>query len=299
MIHHTKFLQRLFCLTLLVCACAAKADTSVVTGSAEALRARHAALQNQLMHNQFQAPIYLESSETSSEVKGDIYAVLDYPFATVQASMKEAAQWCDILILHLNIKSCRAAKENAQTELTVYLGKKYDQAVEEASQIDFTYRNAIRTADYMQILLHAEAGPYGTYNHRIVVEAAALDDTHTFIHFRYSHNYGFLARMALQAYLNTLARNKVGFTIVEKKAAGQPVHIGSVRGLIERNTMRYYLAIDAYLSGLALPPEQRLEKRLSHWFAATEHYSRQLHELDENTYLEMKRKEYRRQQAMQ
>ena len=55
--------------------------------------------------------------------------------------------------------------------------------------------------------------------------------------------------------------------------------------------MRYYLAMDAYLAALAVPPEERLETRLRDWFASTEHYALQLHELDRNEYLEMKRRE--------
>jgi hypothetical protein len=55
--------------------------------------------------------------------------------------------------------------------------------------------------------------------------------------------------------------------------------------------MRYYLAIDAYLAALAAPPDERLEERLRDWFDSTERYALQLHELDQNAYLEMKRRE--------
>ena len=67
-----------------------------------------------------------------------------------------------------------------------------------------------------------------------------------------------------------------------------------VRGAVERNTMRYYLAIDAYLDGLSAPPADQLEKRLQTWFTATEKYPRQLHEIDRATYLDMKRSQLRR-----
>ena len=69
-----------------------------------------------------------------------------------------------------------------------------------------------------------------------------------------------------------------------------------MRGLVERNTMRYYLAIEAFLDAVSSPPQARLEQRLHDWFAATERYPRQLHELDEGAYLEMKRRESKRQQ---
>jgi hypothetical protein len=63
--------------------------------------------------------------------------------------------------------------------------------------------------------------------------------------------------------------------------------------------MRYYLAIDAYLGALSNSPDKRLEQRLTNWFDATEQYPRQLHELDRQEYLQMKHKEYERQQTEQ
>ena len=71
-----------------------------------------------------------------------------------------------------------------------------------------------------------------------------------------------------------------------------------MRGALERNTMRYYLALDAYLDALSAPPQAQFEKRLRTWFASTERYALQLHEVTLGDYLEMKRKEYKRQQAM-
>ncbi|HEY3597286.1 MAG TPA: hypothetical protein VGL08_07220, partial [Paraburkholderia sp.] len=64
-------------------------------------------------------------------------------------------------------------------------------------------------------------------------------------------------------------------------------------------TMRYYLAIDAYLGALSVAPNQRLEQRLTSWFNATEQYPRQLHEVDRQDYMQMKRDEYQRQQTAQ
>ena len=60
-----------------------------------------------------------------------------------------------------------------------------------------------------------------------------------------------------------------------------------MRGTVERNTMRYYLAIEAYLDSLDKPPAQQLDARLRQWFDATEQYARQLHEVDKESYLAM------------
>ena len=99
----------------------------------------------------------------------------------------------------------------------------------------------------------------------------------------------------MKTYLATLGRAKVGFTVTDHKD-GKPVYIDGVLGLLERNTMRYYLAIDAYLGATAVPVADQPEKRIRDWYASTERYAPQLHEMEQNDYLEMKRKEIRRQQ---
>jgi hypothetical protein len=103
----------------------------------------------------------------------------------------------------------------------------------------------------------------------------------------------------MQGYLATAGSGKVGFTNVGKQPNGQPTYIGGMRGVVERNTMRYYLAIDAYLSAMSAPASEQLEKRLQNWFDSTERYARQLHEVDRSSYLSMKRIEYQRQQTAQ
>ena len=47
--------------------------------------ARHAALQDKFANNQFGRPLVLESTETLGDLKGDVYAVVDHPFAMVAA----------------------------------------------------------------------------------------------------------------------------------------------------------------------------------------------------------------------
>ena len=103
----------------------------------------------------------------------------------------------------------------------------------------------------------------------------------------------------MKTYLATLGSGKVGFTIIGKLPSGQPKYIGGMRGVAERNTMRYYLAIDAYLGALTAPPRLQLQKRLLRWFISTEQYPRQLHEVNQTAYIDMKRREYLRQQATQ
>jgi len=259
------------------------------------LRSQYQSLDDRIKNNQFHKPLYLDSKETADNVAGDIHALLDHPYSTVAATLTKAENWCEILILHPNTKYCRAAPSEPVTVITVYVGRKYDQPLEDASQVNFKYNPIEKTADYLQVQLHADAGPFATRDYRIMIEAVALDDKRTIIHLAYSYSYGLLGRMAMQTYLGTVGRNKVGFTITSKQENGQAIYVKGMRAVVERNTMRYYLALESFFGGLVVPAPARFEKRLNDWFAAAASYPEQLHEMERAEYLEMKYSEYRRQ----
>ena len=265
---------------------------------AGALRAKHTELREQLRNNNFQRALHIDSSESGDVLKGDVYAVLDHPFNMVRDALKEPAQWCDIMILPFNTKYCRAVDGQAGPALLVRIGRKFDQPVENAYRIDFAWRAVAVTPEYFESRLNARNGPLGTRDYRINVSAVPLESGRTFLHLSYSYGYGVAGRMAMQGYLATVGADKVGFTVTRRDANGQPQFIGGVRGAVERNAMRYYLAIDSFLDSLATPGAQQVEKRIQGWFSATERYPRQLHEMDRPTYVAMKRQEYERQQTI-
>jgi hypothetical protein len=275
------------------------AITAALAQDAAALKARHAESLERLANNPFGRPLYLESAQTSTDLKGDVYSVVEHPFTTVQQALKPADHWCEILILHLNVKGCRSSGSAGSSRLSLAVGKKFDQPIEDAYKLEFTFKLGAATPEYLQVLLAADEGPLGTKDYRIRLEAVPIDGKRTFIHMAYSYGYGFAARMAMQAYLATIGSAKVGFSFTEKKPDGKPAYIGGVLGLVERNTMRYYLAIDSYLAAYTLPAAEQPEKRIQTWYAATERYATQLHEMDQNEYIEMKRNEMKRQKEAQ
>src|SRR5690606_18883171 len=112
----------------------------------------------------------------------------------------------------------------------------------------------------------------GTRDYRIRLEAAPVDGERTFMHLSYAYALGLAARIAMQGYFATAGRDKVGFSVVDREADGRPVYVDGARGVVERNAMRYYLAVEAYLESLKIPPEKRLETRLRDWYAAIERY---------------------------
>jgi hypothetical protein len=259
--------------------------------SAEALLAKYKAEVAQLANNPFQRKLVLESIEGSGKLSGNIYAVLDHRFDDVGNALTLPAVWCGVLMLHLNIKHCAVQGAGASPTLQVAIGRKFDQPVADASRVDFVFQLKAATADYLDVSLRADTGPMSTRDYRISLQATPLDGKTTFIHMGYSYGYGTAAKLAMQVYLATIGSDKVGFTVTGNTAQGAPEYIGSVRGVVERNTMRYYLAIDAYLDA---PNAGQLDQRLAGWFDATEQYARQLHELSREDYLSMKHREHRR-----
>lgn len=253
---------------------------------AEALRARHAQLAHQIDSSPFQRPVVLHSREAGSELMGSVDAVVPQPFALARDQLQRPAALCEILMLQINTKQCAV---NGQ-ELVVHIGRKNDQPVEDAYRVAFTLQPQAGTPDYMNVKLGADNGPFSTRDFRIQVQAIPLDGgQRTYLHLTYSYGIGMAAKLAMQGYLATAGASKVGFT----RTAGAD-YIGGMRGAIERNTMRYYLAIEAYLASLSAPTAQQRTRRLESWFAATEQYARQLHELDRADYLSMKLREFAR-----
>jgi len=277
--------------------CAPGALAATPTDPGVALRARYAALSQQLEKSAIQRGLYLESTDSARAPRGDAYAVIDYPFATVAAAFATPANWCESLILHLNVQYCRASTHDGHPQLSAALGKKTNQPLDDTHRIDLIYKVALSSAAYTRVELSSREGPLGTGNYLIVLELTALDEQRAFMHLQYSYTQGFLTRWATSVYFSTRGRDKVGFTWIY--ADDQPPRlVRGIRGALERNTMRYYLAVDAYLEELGSPAPQRFEQSLERWFAHTERFARQLREVSHDDYITMKRGQYLRQQAV-
>lgn len=265
--------------------------------NAASLAARHAELRERLADNPFHQPLYLESRQSGERLHGEVYAELAYPYLQLSPVLQDLGQWCDLLILHLNVKGCQPRTGSVGPGLTLHVGKKQEQSLASAYPFSFAYR--VRASpNFLQVSFHAAQGPLGTSDYRILVEAMPLDGRRSFVHLSYAYDYGLQARLAMRAYLASGGRDKVGFSIVGQGASGLPIYQGGVRGIIERNTMRYYLAIEAYMASLSAPPASRIIRRLETWHDGVERYPRQLRELERSTYLRIKQREIHRQQAL-
>ena len=286
-----KIPRAIACAAALLCAGFAHGE-GTPSGQAAMLQAQYAEFRGEPVESRFHRPLRIESSEGKQAIAGQIHALVDSPYAVTVAALKDPSHWCEILLLHLDTKDCHVFSEDGGTALRMGVVTHYDQPPSSAFSATFKYHVAEETRDFLDVRLDAAKGPMGTSNYLIVLEAMPAEGGQTFIRMSYSYAYGVMAKIAMSAYFVTFGRGKVGFTIVSAEPGGPTHFIGGMRGVVERNTMRYYLAVEAYLAALSAPEEARREKSLRDWYAAVEHYPVQLHEMEQGEYLAMKRREF-------
>ncbi len=199
--------------------------------------------------------------------------------------------WCQSLLLHFNVKTC-VHDETGDESLTLYLGRKYYQHPADSIRFVFDFERAIADG-VMRATLTAEKGPYGTSGYVFVLGAVRVDEG-VFVELLLSTRQGY-SDTIVDLYLNTLGRSKVGFTRDGETVFGNPRYVGGREGAAERNVVRYMLALRASLE----LEDEPFMRRAEGWFEATERYPRQLHELEREEYLEIKRREFENQLAYQ
>jgi hypothetical protein len=264
------------------------------TAGADALLAAYRELRPKLETNAFGAPVHVTSSEEGKLKRGEVYGVIAHPFAQLAEVLRAPREWCAIALLHLNIKTCTHERADGKEWLNFYSGRKFYEPPEKAYILRYVFHVEAARADYLAVTLAAESGPLGTTDYRIALEAIPLG-ADTFVHFRYAYHSSLTSSLATAGYLATFGSGKVGFSVLSEGRDGKPVLVGGVRGVVERNAMRYYLAIQAFLESLDAPETRRTEQRFQRWFDLTERYRAQLHELERAEYLQYKRQELHQQ----
>ncbi|MEO7744131.1 MAG: hypothetical protein ABIR98_14435 [Usitatibacter sp.] len=251
--------------------------------TAAALRQKHVALRERLDTSAFGRPLVLDSSDAGGSLKGDVHAVIEQPFRKVQ-TLASAKDWCDLLVLPFNVQKCEATGD----QLSIFIGRRPDSPPIDAKRLDLKFSLLARTDDLLQVRLMAPTGPAGTRDYRIIFEATPLDERRTLVHMGYGYGYGAMSSLVMQSYLATSGKDKVGFTSQGVDEQGRPRLVGGMRGVMERNTMRYFLAIEAFLDAIDTPPDKRRAARAERWYAAVDKHPRQLREMTRVEYLALK-----------
>jgi len=218
--------------------------------------------------NPYGVPVHVESEQTKSRIVGRVFGLLDHDIQTF-------------------------------TEVSRYLGRKYYEPPEEAHKLQLDFRIDELKRDYLRVSLTGGRGPLGIHDYLLSLEVIPVGDNRSFVCFAYAYGFGAIAEMAISSYLQTLGRKKIGFSVVGVDNEGSPIYTRGMRGIIERNVMRYYLAVKAYLDTLHTPQRDRFEKRLNLWFDLTERYHAQLYEYDREYYLACKKREWENRVRLQ
>ena len=253
--------------------------------TAAALHAERQALQAQLRDNAFGEPLVLRSRDSGGRMEGDVFAEISQPFEAMAPALRTASGLCEVLVLHLNVRGCTPSAG----ALTLVVGPKRAGASGMEHRMSYTLRTEVADATHLRVSLGAPEGPLSTRDVRMVFEAVPIDSQRSFVHVGYAYTYGTLARLAMGAYMASAGRDKIGFTVVGRQADGRPAYVQGERAAIERNAMRYYLALLAHRSVTTGSREGQAIGRLRAWFALTERHAAQLHEYELADYLREKR----------
>ncbi|KAB0663782.1 hypothetical protein F6V25_15225 [Oryzomonas japonica] len=246
----------------------------------------------------FGFPLVVESSERDDRVHVDVYGIFEHPFTSIVNMLTVPASWCDIVSLHPNVKGCTYSKQLSDWLLTFYLGSKAYQPLEDTRSVISHYRSVDRQG-YLDIVLNAAEGPYGTKEHRMRFEALPITGDRTFVHVSYAYSDSVALRLVAKIYFATLGRSKVGFTVTGIDGSGKPIYIGGPRGAVERSAVRYFFAIQSFMNTLRYPEESRFSMRINEWYDLTVRYRKQLFDLDRKEYLAAKTKEHENQVILQ
>lgn len=264
---------------------AAVPDTATLAERYELLRARLAA-------SPFDRPLIVDSGDDEGRMHGEIHGELDEPFAPLAARLTSPGEWCAVIALHLNVKACAQERTTDGDFVTVYSGRKVYEPIERTHPIRYAFRVTAVRHDYLEIVLAAPTGPLGTRDYELALEAMPIGGR-TFVALRYAFRPSAASRVATASYLATAGSAKVGFTIVGSGGNDPPARIGGLRGIVERNAMRNFLALEAWLQTRDVPVADRFERRLQCMAALTARYPVQLVELPAAEYIAIKRREWR------
>jgi len=254
------------------------------------LKSLHQSIKNKQVPLLQDLPLSIRSQVSDDKLRAEVFAVKAYAFPDLVKKLSSPDKWCQFITLHLNIKAC-VYQSGPNPSLSFFAGRKFYEPAESAFELEYRFKQEAFSNEYSKISLLADEGPFGTKDYLIVLELLKINDE-VLISMSLSYQTSFSSRLGTKIYLSTIGADKIGFTRV-KDENGEYVFIKGIEGIIERNVMRYYLALLTYLdTNHDFPMTES-------WFDATEQFSKQLHEVEKTDYLDAKKMEFLQQTRMQ
>ena len=267
------------------------APATPLTDPVAALAARHQALAAELAQSPFGLPLIVRSQDAGARAEGEIVGVIPHPFATFAAAFATPRAFCDAALLHPNVKGCTSTGTKGQERVLLQAGRKHYEPADSVYAQTFVASTHQVGDRYLRVVLRAAEGPLDTRDYEFTLEAMPAGDA-TFIAVRYGYSASFASRAATAGYLATAGSGRTGFTT---NAAGAPAR--GVRGIVERNAMRHYLALTAVLDTGDVPEAARTTARLDRYYTLTDRFAAQLREFERSEYIASKTRELAEQRA--
>ena len=229
----------------------------------------------------------ITSEARDGAARGEALAEIHVSLSVLRAVLTQPERWCEILLLTPHVAGCASMEGGSDARFEVKLLYRYDQPADEAKRAQFRFEQRLSQPEFLSVRLASPQGPLGTQDYRLELEAAALDEQRSVLKVEYSYRYGIRAAAALGFYLATTGRQKQGFTLGEE---GEPVR--GLRGSVERNAMRYFLAIESHALCAEKDAAMRFQVSLDQWLRALEPYPGQIAEADPDDYRRIKLEQF-------
>jgi len=269
------------------------------------LQARAVEFHQQQLLEESPLPFVLSSSFTSDLSKARVRTFIrDVRLDLFAERLSQPSEWCEFIPLHLNIKACGHIKSNDQQIVQFYAGVKDYVTPDNAHLLQLSF-NTTNVDGVFSAELYAADGPLDSTNIRFglrAIDSEGEDGSGVYFEFELSSEPGLTNSLA-RIYLATIARKKKGFSVKGKTWSGKPKYVGGQRGAIERNLVRYLLALETYFDTAVLnsdsSPDEIYRLRIGRWYDQTDQYKEQLFELARSVYISNKLRERENQKILQ
>jgi hypothetical protein len=260
--------------------------------AAAALASRYGGLAGALAQSPFGMPLVVRSRDEGALAEGEILGLVPHSYPAIAAAFASPRAFCDVAALHPNVKGCAHARAGGEDRITLYAGRKHYEPAGSAYTQEFSALAREVGDGYLRLVLRSPDGPLGTRDYVFTLEAMPAGDA-TFIAVRYAYRPSLASRAATAGYLATAGSGKTGFSTGDAGAGGGPAR--GVRGVVERNAMRHYLALIAVLDTGAVAEPARAAARLDRYYTLTDRFATQLREYDRAEYVAIKTREFTEQ----
>ena len=201
----------------------------------------------------------------------------DQDWQTVRQRLRDPLTWCRIGALVPDVRDCRietGADPSAQVVLSLRSGGG-DEPQNVAHELTIS-----ETGGVLEIRMRAPQAPLGVTDAGLDLQARNTANG-VALTLAYGYRSSLRSRLMTRAYLSTTGRNRPGISYTLTDDGGRE-YVDGLRALIERNAMRYFLAV---LAALKHDGPAAAET----WYDLAATYTADLPEQDRDDYLDSRR----------